>query len=465
MGATGDLAQKKLFPAIYRLLLHHRMGENVFVVGIGRKEFTKEEFLQKVRSNIPTVEEATWKRFAGALDYYSLDFTDAPKYAEFAQFLAEKEKIHGTNGNRLFHLATLPENFHVIAQNLSKSGLVNQTGNWCRVVFEKPFGKNKESAKKLNKDISKVFTDDQIFRIDHYLGKELVQNIEVFRFANPIISHLWNNQFIDHVQINLIEDFGVENRAAFYDSEGALRDVAQNHLLQMLSLVTMDTPKEFTENHFHTEKIKILKKIKPLNREEVVLGQYEHYMNEPGVKENSKTETFSAFKLFLNHKKWKDVPFYLRTGKNLAKRYSSIYIQFKKDVKSALPHEGLAPNYLVIQIQPDDGIVLQLNGKLPHEKTKIKPVKLTFCHKCLFGINTPEAYETLLYDAAKGDKSSFLRHEEIEHAWKIMDPMINANLPIHTYSKGSFGPAQADALIEKDNRKWFNHIENVYQGL
>lgn len=465
MGATGDLAQKKLFPAVHGLIRMKRIGDDFCVVGVGRKEYTKEQFLESVKASIGKVHEESWQKLKERLYYFQLDF-DEPDHGfkELGELLSEIEKSHKTLGNRLFYLATLPSHFKNIAQNLRKNGLAETKQNWCRVIFEKPFGSNEKSAIELNKEIGKVFHENQVYRIDHYLGKELVQSIGILRAGNRIFSPLWNKENIDHVQINLIENFGVENRGNFYDREGALKDVGQNHLLQLLCLTTMEIPSRFDEKCIRDEKVKVLKKVK-LSSQDVVLGQYEGYTSENGVAKDSRTETFFAVKAHVNNRRWKGVPFYLRSGKNLGKRFASIYIQFKEPNYTVFDGQKLNPNYLVIQIQPDDGMLVQLNGKVPGEKMKVMPVKMTFCHECAFGPNTPQAYETLLYEALQGDQSAFVRADEVELSWKVIDKITKKKPGVHAYAKGTFGPKEADDMIKRDGREWFNRIENVVQGL
>ncbi|HZX33959.1 MAG TPA: glucose-6-phosphate dehydrogenase [archaeon] len=466
LGATGDLAQKKLFPAVHNLVRAGRIGKNFSVVAVARKDISREEFAAQIREGIgKKLHGDSWKTLEERLYYFQLDFNDAEGFKGLADFMGQIEARHNTGSNRLFYLATLPNHFESIARNLKKCGLSKSGENWCKAVFEKPFGHDEKSAKTLNKQILQAFNESQIYRIDHYLGKELVQNIGVVRFANMIFAPLWNRKGIDHVQINLVENFGVESRGEFYDNEGALRDVCQSHLLQLLCLTTMNVPKRFDDKCIRDEKVKVLKAVKKISAKDVVLGQYAGYTGEEGVKKGSKTETFFALKLFIGNDTWKGVPFYLRSGKNLAKKFSSIYIQFKRPKHRLLEGREIAPNYMVIQIQPDDGMLVQLNGKLPGEKMRISPVKMTFCHECAFGPNTPEAYETLILDALNGNQEAFMRADEIEHSWKIIDALTGKNLPVHAYDKGSFGPKEADELIKKDGYEWFNKIENMVQGL
>ncbi len=465
MGATGDLAQKKLFPAIHGLLKMKRLGENFYVVGAGRKEFTHEQFQEEVKRNIQKINDEAWNRLKERLYYFQLDFDEPDhRFAKLKELLESLDAKHSTKGNRLFYLATLPSHFNTIAQNIRKNGLADTKENWCRVVFEKPFGTDQKSARALNAGLQKVFDENQIYRIDHYLGKELVQSIGILRAGNRIFSPIWNKENIDHVQINLIENFGVGSRGNFYDTQGALKDVGQNHLLQLLCLTAMEIPDKFDEKCIRDEKVKILKKAKIIPGD-AVLGQYEGYESEMGVKAGSRTETYFAMKLSINNRRWKGVPFYLRSGKNLDKKFASIYIRFKEPNYTVFEGQQLNPNYLVIQIQPDDGMLVQLNGKVPGEKMKIQPVKMTFCHECAFGPNTPQAYETLLHEAIAGDQSAFIREDEVEHSWKVIDKVTKKKLAVHKYQKGSAGPKEADEMIAKDGRQWFNRIENVVQGL
>ncbi len=465
LGATGDLAQKKLFPALHGLIRMKKIGDDFCVVAVGRKGIGREEFAEMARQNIKPLHEESWNTLKERLYYFQLDFDAENGFVDLGKFLEGVESAHNTQKNRLFYLATLPEHFSKIAHKIRKNGLAQAKENWCRVVFEKPFGRDRKSAKALNREIKAAFDEKEIYRIDHYLGKELVQNISVLRSCNRIFDPLWNREHIDHVQINLIENFGVENRGAFYDKQGALRDVGQSHLLQLLCLTAMETPKNLDEKCIRNEKVRVLRSIKPVSKNGLVLGQYEGYLGESGVAKGSGTETYFALRLFLGGRNWKGVPFYLRSGKNLDKRFASIYVQFKSPDRTALEHQKVEPNYLLIQIQPDDGILVRLNGKVPGEKMGIQPVKMTFCHECTFGPNTPQAYETLILNTLEGDQSAFLREDEIDFSWKVIDQVRKLGGKAHTYAKGTTGPREADAMIERDGRKWFNRIENVLQGL
>ncbi|MCR4368748.1 MAG: glucose-6-phosphate dehydrogenase [archaeon] len=464
MGATGDLAQKKLFPALHGLIKMKKIGGEFNVVAVARKDLGNKDFMEIAKKNIKSPNEEAWKTLSERTHYFNMDFNDAEKFAALAALLDSLD-AKSARHDRLFYLATLPAHFGPIAKNIKKCGLADAKNGWARVVFEKPFGDDRKSAKKLDKELLGVFGEDQIYRIDHYLGKELVQNIGVLRFANMLFTPLWNRAGIDHVQINILEDFGVGGRGEFYDATGALRDVAQNHLLQLLCLTAMEVPKDFSEKSIRDEKVKVLKSVRKIAKQDVVLGQYEGYEKEKGVKRGSKTETFCAFRVFVDNERWRGVPFYLRTGKNLGKKFASIYIQFKSPQHDILQNRDIKPNYLVVQIQPDDGMLIRINGKVPGEKMKIMPVKMTFCHECTFGPNTPEAYETLIVDAIDGSKEAFIRSDEIDASWKIIDQITKKKFPVNKYNTGSFGPNKAEELAKANGREWFNKIENVVQGL
>ena len=454
MGASGDLTKKKLVPALYNLIKNKKL-KNFAVIGISRQDFTTKSLLTHFRKYVKNPDPKIWNDLQKKLYYLKADFNDDEKFKELKSLIESTERKHNLSGNRLFYLATLPEHFELIADQLNKFKLAPQNKTWSRVVFEKPFGNDLTSAKRLNNSLKKVFKEDQIYRIDHYLGKELVQNISILRFTNTILEPLWNKNYIDHVQIAISEDIGVEARGGFYDKYGALKDVIQNHSLQLLTLTAMESPKQLTEKNIRDEKVKVLKSVSKIK--DVALGQYAGYTRETKVPNNSKTETFAALKLNINNDRWKNIPFYLITGKNMKERFSTIYIEFKKP--PCLLFNGVCdfhPNFLSIQIQPEEGFFVQLNAKTP-EKADIIPIKMDFCHSCEFGPNTPEAYETLLLDVMKGDQSTFIRSDEIEEAWKIVDK-IPKKTP-QTYKKGDI-PEAAKKLIKKDSRHW--HLKINY---
>ncbi|MEM4261797.1 MAG: glucose-6-phosphate dehydrogenase [Candidatus Diapherotrites archaeon] len=464
MGSTGDLAIKKLFPAIFGLMKLNKIGDNFAVVAVARKNLSNEEFFELAKNSIKTNNKNLLDSLKSRIYYFSMNFNDVAKYKELGELILEKEKKHNTLGNKLFYLATLPEHFSPIVKNLKANALTEEKNNWCRVVFEKPFGDDEKSARALNKEISEAFHEKQIFRIDHYLGKELVQSLAVLRGTNMVFNTIWDSKHIDHIQINLLEDFGIAKRGNYYDKYGALKDVFQNHILQLLALISMEMPSNLSSENIRNEKVKVLNNLIVKNKSDFVLGQYNGYCSEEGVSNNSKTETFFAGKVFLNNDRWKGTPFYVRSGKNLGLRFSSIYIEFKNPINGIIANTIL-PNYLLIQIQPESGILLRLNSKSPHSKNSITPVKMTFCHECAYGPNTLEAYENLLKDALEGDQSAFIRYDEIETSWKIVDKIKAMNLPIYNYEKGTFGPKESEDLIKNDNREWFNKIESVLQNI
>ncbi|MAF50667.1 MAG: glucose-6-phosphate dehydrogenase [Nanoarchaeota archaeon] len=447
MGASGDLTKKKLIPAIYHLLKNKEI-QNFAIIGISRQDFTTDSLIKFYKPYVKNSDPKIWDEIKKRIYYFKADFNEDKKFHELAVLMKKTESKHNLSGNRLFYLATLPEHFELIAHQLSKHKLAPQNKTWSRVVFEKPFGNDLKSAIKLNNCLKRVFKEDQIYRIDHYLGKELVQNISILRFTNTILEPLWNRKYIDHVQIAISEDIGVEQRGGFYDKYGALKDVIQNHSLQLLALTTMESPKHLTEKHIRDEKVKVLKSTKV---KDVSLGQYNGYLKEPKVPKNSKTETFAALKLNVNNDRWKNVPFYLVTGKFMKEKLASIYVEFKKTPGLMFENVYDYPsNFLAIQVQPEEGFYVQINSKSPRTMDII-PINMDFCHSCKFGPNTPEAYETLLFDVLKGDQSAFIRSDEIEEAWKIIDKIKKPK--IQTYKKRGI-PNSAKKLIKKDGKQW-----------
>jgi len=453
LGASGDLTKKKLIPTIYNLLAKGQLG-NFAIIGVAKEDIKKEVILNNAKKYIKNLKPSIWKKLQSRFYYHSSDFYATKKFCDLGGVVSIVEGKHGLLGNRLFYLATLPQHFKVIAQNLKKCGLHIQKKNWTRVVFEKPFGDDLKSAKAINRYLNTAFSEEQIYRVDHYLEKELVENIAVARFTNTVLEPIWNNKYIDHVQIVLSEDIGVEKRGRFYDQYGAVKDVIQNHALQLLALATMEAPKVLSGEYLRDEKVKVLKSIRLTKN--VVLGQYNGYTKEEGVKKNSKRETFAALKLFIDNKRWKGVPFYLIAGKNMPKKTSAIYLQFKQ--APCLLFKGVCnfkPNYLVIQIQPDEGFYLQLNAKKPG-KMDIASVKMDFCYSCTFGPNTPEAYENLFIQVLQGNQSVFVRTDEIEQQWKLVDALLRNKPKVVEYRKGSL-PKEAMQMIQQDNRYW--HVE------
>jgi glucose-6-phosphate 1-dehydrogenase len=476
-GATGDLANRKLFPSLYQLFTKGNLSECFAVVGVARRTLTNEQFQANVKESITTFLGKTDRieEFASHFYYQSHDIADPSSYATLKNLAAELDQHYSLGGNRIFYLAMAPEFFGQIAQHLKSDGLTDVSG-FKRLVIEKPFGHNLESAKELNEQIREAFPENEIYRIDHYLGKEMVQNIEVIRFANAIFEPLWNNRYISNIQITSSETLGVEERGRYYEKSGALRDMVQNHMLQMVALLAMEPPIKLTTDEIRSEKVKALRAMRPLEGEMVddyfVRGQYGQgivedenvpaYRNENMVDPYSNTETFVAGKLMIDNFRWAGVPFYIRTGKRMTAKSTKIVVQFK-DIPMNLYYqkdETLSPNLLVIHIQPEEGVTLYLNAKKAGQKMDATPIRLNFAVKGRDAMNTPEAYETLLYDCMRGDATNFTHWDEVALSWsfvdKISDFWENAkeeNFP--NYEAGSMGPKAADELLEKDGFFWW----------
>lgn len=468
-GGTGDLTHRKLMPALYNLLKENNLPRSFAVVSIGRRNLSREEYLEQIKTSIITYgrypfDEDTWSELRNLIYYKQMDFTDIAEYESLKSFLNEVDIKHHTNGNRIYYLAVAPEFFEVIVDNLAKTNLNKHEGKFTRVMIEKPFGRNLQSAIYLNQKIIEVFGEENTYRIDHYLGKEMLQNIMVIRFANSLFEPVWNKDYIEQIQITASETIGVGSRGNYYENAGAIRDMVQSHLLQLLSLIAMERPKDLSPNSVRDEKVKVLQKLKPTNKEDikksVVRGQYKSYRHEPNVSPTSNTETFVALKLEVDTPRWKNVPFYVRTGKKLPRKAIEIIIQFKHPEKMLYDNLTSIPNMLIIKVQPQEGIYLVFNAKKPGTKNTIIPVQMDFCQNCDVGINTPEAYERLLLDAFNGDSTLFARWDEVLYSWKFIDAIIetwqddNVNLP--HYEDGSYGPEEANALLARDGREWIN---------
>lgn len=476
-GATGDLTKRKLIPALYNLEFKNLLKEDFKIIGFARREKSHEEFRKDILSNLKDflklkIDLKVWERFEKRIYYNCSEFDNSEGYKRLDELIRGITK-EGNNYKKIFYLAVASEFFENIVDNLNKADLVTNKKDE-RVVFEKPFGHDLESAKNLNNIISKAFDENQIYRIDHYLAKELVQNLLVLRFANPIFEAVWNKKYIDHVQITIAEDIGIEKRGGYYDKAGALRDVMQNHVLQLVALVCMELPRSFKAEDIRNAKVKVLESIENFSEKDIlniaIRGQYDkgtikgvevkRYKDEEGITENSKTETYAALKLNINNERWKDIPFYLRTGKRLKERVAEVVIVFKPIISKLFSDYGkdLELNRLVIRIQPEEGISLQFNTKIPGPKMAVESVPMDFCHECKFGPNTPEAYEKLLYDIILGDSTLFTGWEEIENSWKFIDTIIkvwqNSKDKLPLYEAGSWGPKEADELMERDGRKW-----------
>jgi glucose-6-phosphate 1-dehydrogenase len=457
LGATGDLSKRKLIPAFYKLIKAEKI-DRFALIGVSISKTDIKSVLDSAKKFVKDVDEKIWSKLEKTSYFFELDFYNSEKYSEFNLLIKDVEDKHKLKGNRIFYLATMPEHFKVITKNLYDSKIVKKyehedecedcKHSWSRIVYEKPFGHDLKSAKEINRCIKKLFHEKQIYRIDHYLGKELVGNISMVRFTNRIFEPLWNNKNIESVQIILSEKIGIENRGAFYNKYGAIKDVVQNHMLQILSLVAMEQPKKLQAKYIRDAKSRVLRHLKFKN---VILGQYCGYTEEKDVDSNSKTETFAALKLGIHNRRWKGVPFYLKTGKYLDKKETSIHIKFK--MIKCLLSQGCPTdsNYLTIKIHPNNGFYLELNSKEP-QTNNIIPVEMNFCHSCLFGPNTPEAYENLLSDVIKGDQSSFVRSDEIEYSWRLLDSIDKDKFKIYNYEKGSSGPKEIKLLDQKKIR-------------
>ncbi len=481
-GAAGDLTKRKLLPALYNLKAAGLLPRQLTIVGIARKEKTHEQFREDQSKDLrefatQRVDDAVWNELRGALYYQQGEFTDPATYTRLKALLGDACRTHGAGGNVLFYLATPPDFFGEIVKRLGEAGLTAQTGGaWRRVVIEKPFGRDLESARALNAELACVLEENQIYRIDHYLGKETVQNIMVFRFANGLLEPVWNRRYVDHVQIMVGETVGVEDRGNYYDKAGVVRDMIQNHMFQLLALVAMEPPTSFHAEAVRDERVKVFKAIRGWKPEDVlkatVRGQYgpgeidgqavPGYRQEPKVSPTSNTETYAALRLQVENWRWAGVPFYLRSGKRLARRDTEIMIQFRRPPLLLFEEreEQIDPNRLVLHIQPDEGIEIQMKAKHPGPVMELNTVKLAFSYK-EFGETSPATgYERLLYDSMVGDSTLFHRADMVEEAWRIATPILDvwATLPprdFPNYLAGSWGPAAADALIQQDGRRWW----------
>ncbi|MBB6632932.1 glucose-6-phosphate dehydrogenase [Cohnella thailandensis] len=480
-GATGDLARRKLFPALYSLYREGKLGERFAVVGLARRPRTHEQFREDVLESIrefcryKAEEGQAWREFADRFSYQSLDIGNVEGMRALKENTEELESRYEIRGNRLFYLALAPELFGTVSRNLRDGGMLDSEG-WHRLVIEKPFGYDYPSAERLNEEIRHVFQENEVFRIDHYLGKEMVQNIEVLRFANAFFEPLWNSNHISNVQITLSETVGVEERGAYYNKSGALRDMVQNHMLQMLTMIAMEPPSRLDPEDIRDEKVKVLRSIRGFGsgeevRRRVVRAQYTEgisrgepikgYREEDSVPSDSQTETFFAARLFVDNFRWAGVPFYVRTGKRLPVKSTEIVVEFKNVPPGVLfaTKQELRPNLLVIRVNPMEGIYIKINAKKPGNEMTVQPVAMEFCQSCQIGINTPEAYERLIYDASRGDHTYFTRWDELAVAWKLVDPIAAAwagsGDGLAFYPAGSWGPEEAERLLAEDGYFWW----------
>lgn len=483
-GATGDLARRKLYPSLFRLYKRKMLHHNFAVIGTARREWSNEYYheiiLESIKDLITDKDEAA--EFASHFYYQSHDVQDTAHYYELKQLGEKLKEQYQTNGNQIFYLAMSPQFFDIICKRLKSENILTGEG-FERVIIEKPFGTDYETAKELNESLTNVFTENDVYRIDHYLGKEMIQNISVIRFSNQMFASIWNNKHIDNVQITFGEALGVEERGGYYDHTGALKDMVQNHILQVLSLLAMEPPVHFSEKEIRTEKIKVFRSIRKYSEEEALenfaLAQYEagnfdgeHYISyrdEPNVAPKSKTETFVAGKFLIDNFRWSGVPFYVRTGKRLTEKGTRINIVFKQlplNVFSeaahlvANPDAPLAPNVLTIYIQPTEGFSLELNGKKMGQEVSLEPIRLSYRQDSKLVANTPEAYEKLILDTLDGDQSSFSHWEEVARSWELIDVIRKSwdkhleNSEIPTYKSRTTGPPIAFDLLAKDGREW-----------
>ena len=477
-GGTGDLAQRKLLPALFQLACKGRLPETIRIVGVGRREHSDDSFrgfieqgVQELGELAPRAEE--WSGFAKNLFYVRGDIDDPELYPRLKQRLGE---IENANFNRLFYLSVAPRFFGAAVDNLGGSGLAGGDGGWRRVVIEKPFGRDLESAQALNRTVHQVFEEHQVYRIDHYLGKETVQNLLVFRFGNRIFEPLWNREHVDNVQITAAETVPVGDRAGYYDQSGVIRDMVQNHLLQLLTMVAMEPPNAMDANSLRNHKIEVLQAIRRWGPEEteqnVSLGQYRGYLDENGVGPDSATPTFAALRLYLDNWRWQGVPFYLRTGKAMADKVTEIAIQFRRPphmMFSGAPDEELSPNVLSLRLQPDEGVHLKFGVKVPDQGLTMGSKDMAFHYDSAFKNQAiPEAYERLLQDALEGDASLFIRSDHIEEAWRIVSPLLleneNSDMPPpQQYDPGSWGPPAADKLLSQGGHNW-QVVRGLHEG-
>ncbi|MEK6660854.1 MAG: glucose-6-phosphate dehydrogenase [candidate division NC10 bacterium] len=502
-GASGDLTRRKLVPALYALAHDGLLPDRFVAVGLARREKSHQVFRDEMRaavdqfSRLHPLKPEVWDRLAQGLYYIPASFDDPAGYERLGAFLADADRQHGTAGNRVFYLATPPAPYASIVDRLGAAGLVSDawdgprggdaTGKgqgWSRIIIEKPFGRDLSTARALNADIHKVFRERQVYRIDHYLGKETVQNILTFRFGNSIFEPLWNRRYVDHVQLLVAEDLGVEGRGEYYDTAGAMRDMVQNHMLQLLSLVAMEPPATFEPDAVRDEKVKVLRAIRPVNlarsgdvtiRAQYVSGtqggkKIPTYADEPGVAEGTATETYAALRLEIDNWRWAGVPFYLRTGKALARRVTEVTIQYRQPPLLLFAHaehprheerDVIEPNRLTLRIQPDEGISLRVGLKPPGPRISLVPARLGFVYRDTFGVDPAEAYERLLLDCMLGDSTLFIRRDEVETAWALVTPVLEAwaaagRNGLASYPAGSWGPKEADGFIQTDAREWVN---------
>lgn len=484
-GATGDLTARKLLPALYNLAREGQLPSSFACVGFARRDKTQEQFREEMKqaisqfSRVKPIDPSLWEAFQERLYYHKSEFHEEEGYRSLQIFLSELDAKLGTKGNRIFYLSTQPSFFTTICEKMHQTGLVYDPhqvqDKWSRCIIEKPFGHDLSSSKALQRELLQFLSEKQIYRIDHYLGKETVQNILVFRFANSLFESLWNHHYIDHIQITVAEDLGVGTRGAFWEEAGMLRDIVQNHMMQLLSLIAMEPPVNLSANAIHNEKVKVLEAIRPFHATDfetaVVRGQYgpgyidgqpvSSYREEKNVSPSSCVETYMALRLFIDNWRWSGVPFYLRAGKRLPKKATEIAIIFKEPPRVLFQqlHQPNEPNVLSIRIQPDEGMGLKINCKVPGPSSPVQPVKMNFRYGSYFGMSPPEAYERLIQDCILGDNTLFARDDEVFSSWQFLSPILETwtaappgNFP--NYAAGTWGPKEADAMLARSGHKW-----------
>ena len=480
-GASGDLTRRKLVPALYNLQLDGLLPEDFCVVGAARRSMSRDEFVDTLRAGVAkhsrqAFDDEAWNRLAAKTSYVCVDSDDPDAYDRLARHLDEVDKRHDTAGNRLFYMATPPSAFPVITNRLGQAGLnrPGAGGEWARIVVEKPIGHDGATGRELNRAINRVFEERHVYRIDHYLGKETVQNLLVFRFANAIFEPLWNFKYIDHVQITVSESIGVGGRGAYFEEAGTTRDMVQNHLFQLLCLTAMEPPVALEPDAIRDEKVKVLHAVRPIPMDEVressVRGQYAAgvadgkqvvgYKDEPGVSAESRVETYVATRLHIDNWRWAGVPFYLRAGKRMPKRVTEIALQFHDVPHRLFANDTVEANTLALRMQPNEGIDLSFDVKVPGATPRIKPVVMDFLYGSYFGGKSPEAYERLILDAILGDSTLFIRGDEVEASWACIDRLLEGwgsqdpSRPLPEYAAGTWGPSEADVMLARDGRTW-----------
>lgn len=472
-GATGDLAKRKLYPALYNLFLDEKLPEKISIIGLGRTELTDEIFQSKVAESLNdysrrTVQTSHLQEFLAKFRYSVFDATADDSYQYLLETIEQREEELEIPQNRMFYLSVAPGLVDLITSNLKSSGICQNDG-WKRLIIEKPFGSNLETARQLNKNLSKTFSEDEIYRIDHYLGKPMVQNLQTLILANPVLESLLDHKQISNVQITASETVGVQGRADYYDKSGAIRDMVQNHLLQVLMMTAVYLPEKTNGSSARTKKTEILDSLRPIGKEnaheDIVRGQYAageiggepviSYKDEPGISEDSNNDTYFAARMYIDHPSWDGIPFYIRTGKRMNEKSTQIIIEFKNKIDGSELLEGTSPNLLVLEISPNENISLRMNMKDP-SSNQFKPAWINFSTNAQ---NHPEAYELLLYDAMLGNSTFFAHWKEVELSWKWIEPLLEAFeedlLPLHSYQSGSTGPEASDALLRTDNNKWW----------